>query len=464
MKFWKIAAAAVCCMGISTAASAATSECVYNDEKILINCEIAEGRTLVDAAELAKFGVGAEDEGATVLFTKDSGRSVRYSKDSGSILEAGSEFDEIAIPDDIPDGYFPLRAVLQGLDISVGWDETARNIVAVDYIGFFNSLENTMPNIYKFLMQEIKQPESGTETMDMSFEMSVPVSDTESFEMTILLNGTGGVLDGKSKSNITLSKLFFKSGEQDFELTDVSFEGIYDMENSAMYFKTNAIERLKETVPAEYRTEIDAVAELFSENSWYCITLEEYISYIAKITGLPEEEMKNSLELAEMLQNGGAVSFGEIFRNSLDQPNVIDSIFAFDGIKYIVTGMEAMEKSNMMTLEFGDDNSCSMTVSVTPEKIRDMMKNLGEEDASADAFEGFLMDFRMRIQDSVVEEAAFDMQVDVQGFNMDMSVNTGFDPAQTPEKIEVPESSVSLIQIIESAGTLMGATMTEGEV
>ena len=461
MKLTKLFAALGLCAAIAPAAYAAEIDVIYNGDMLRLEGEIINDRTMVSTDSLEALGISVYAEGGFWDFKKND-LSVYYDEIKSVLSGTAGEIESEVMPVMTSDGKLvPLRAFAEYLGIAVGWDEVESLAVLIDYDTYFEQLKTEKPELYALLSLSFREAEQGVGEGKISMSFDAPGESGVMVKLDLAL--ASSIADGVAESGIVLNELTAKSAELDFVLNDVTLDGVYDVKNQTIYFKTNAIEKIRDIMPEESRAELDAAAKMFKSGTWYKLTMQEYMDMICEMVGIEKTDISDILNRAY----ADGISIGDILRISTE--STVDDIYAFEMIEAMADTYAAMLDSGMMKVENSDEGNASFAINCTTDTMVDfMLKGAKMYDGGYEPTEEEILDMRTRLEatgfeltaliklaDGVANKAELKAAFDIEGVKLDLTAESSFDPSVKPEPAAVPESAVNLLPLISS---LMGLT------
>lgn len=464
MKLKKLAIAAGIIAAIgTTAVSAAGLAVVYNGENVIMNGEIINDRAMVQLDELCT-AIGAEalEENGVWSFTKGE-NTLTYDEKTGKCTVSGAEIALDTAPIMTSDEKLvPVRAFSDALGVKVGWcDEynEQATIVLHDYDAYMNILKTEKPEIYTLLSMQIKQPEKGAGISDVTMDIDVPAEVSgSSFKLALKLTGTSSVFNGIEASGAVLEKLEIASEEFKLALADVTLDGIYDANTSVMYLKTNAIEKIKDALPS-MAEELGSIASILPGDTWYKISLDDYLSLITEMTGVD-----NSAEMKAMFDGlyGEGFSIDKLVEESVNSEDAVNSPYAFYTVKETVDAIQGMVECGALKVSAVSENSCDISFAFDIAMVKDYVKavyaNNGiewtqadEENFDAGAENVSVMDISctISVKEEILSDIDMSIKLEMDGMKINLSAKSSFDVGAETEEITLPENAQNLLPLLK---------------
>lgn len=472
MKLKKLAIAAGIIAAIgATAVSASAMEVVYNGEYVIINGEIINDRAMVNIDELCGV-IGAEvsEENGVWSFTKGE-YTLSYDEKTEKCTAGGAELAlDVAPVMTSNEKLVPIRAFSDALGVKVGWFDWyvgGGTIVLHDFDAYMNKLKVENPEIYTLLTLQIKQPEKGSGVTDMTMNIDVPAEISgSSFKLALKLTETSSAFDGVQASGIMLENLEIASEEFNLALADVTLDGIYDSKTGVMYLKTNAIEKIKDALPS-MAAELESIAALLPGDTWYKITMDEYLSLIADMTGVD-----NSAEMKALFDGlyGDGFKLDKLLEESVSSEDAVNSPSAFDSVKIVVEALQGMVDCGALKVSVEDEHSCDVLFVLNNETLKDYIKaafgahgyewteeDEAEFDAEFDATFNIDINCAINIKENASTNVDMLMKLEMEGMNIGMSMKSSFDASAETEEITLPETATNLLPLLKSLLSLAEA-------
>lgn len=483
MKISKLFAALGLCAAIAPAAYAAEIDVIYNGSTLALEGEIINDRIMVNTDSLETLGISVYAEGGFWDLKKDdisvwydeiygtlSRGKGEYDESTGTFSDGKTEFTSDVMPVTISNTQlFPLRAFAEQFGIAVGWDEYEGTVVLIDFDAYFAELEQTSPELYKLLMLTMKQPAVGIGSGEFKFNLNIPANEEQGmkeFKLALKMVMDNAVLNGVSSESAVLEELSFVTSELNYALSDVTIDGIYDAATQTMYLKTNAVEKIRDSLPEEYKTQFDGIAQIFSSNVWYKITLKDYITFLCESFGASmgsayTGQMAKTME--SMYTDG--VRFGDVFRMSFENEYFLNDVYAFEEIQAMFYSISMLTESGMMKVENADGGNSSLTININVDALVEYMVGAAKEYGYTPTAEeiaqmkqemtemfgtGDILSAKIELADGVPVLCEMKMDFNMDGVSLNLDLNSTFDVNATPDEIALPGSAVDLLPLIQS--------------
>lgn len=410
-KLTALAAAAAVASSLSPAALAETSTDEFTqkvndiintvsadeDVDILLNGELMTfddvKPEIISDRTMLPFRKVLEDLGATVSFDNDTRTAsatkdditISFSIDSNVItVNNGGEVSTIemdvapVIKNDRT--LVPIRFMSESFGMSVGWDNTYRTAVIVDYASYAKEIEATAPNYTRLisLTGEMMEtlPENYTSTSSVDLTIAMPDGEGQS-EISFSIDETGKVAgansEGDSTMDITVNAV--DGGELSTLLADLPID-LNDIKGARFvvrtvdgkyYLKTNLLQVLEKAMPDN--DTIGLASMVIDESVWIEFTMEQLMSVLA-----PGTDMSALNDMMAAAELGKAPTVEDSLRLSYEGLENIDlmtglsidlSVASFADID---SGITIEQQDNSLTIGMNVEEAgvtVQMTASVT---------------------------------------------------------------------------------------------------
>lgn len=463
MKISKLLTIAALCGAIAPAAYAEKTDVIRNGEEISLDARIVDGRTMVNIDSLSPLGITVSYSDGVYSLEK-GGNTLYYSEKTDSFTTAsGAEIDCAVGPIMTSNGRIvPLRETATELGIGVGWDEEARKAALIDLDAYFGALKGENEALYDFLTLKFKNQVSGTSTGKVDFTAKIPSVDeygeaTDGISFALKLSADGSVTDGVESSTVALKELTFSGENGEFSLSDANFAAIYDVESEALYLKTDILEKLAEKTDNGM---LGAIAQNFTPDTWYKITLREFTGFISEYL-IGTNEYNAELYRLTTSAYGKGMSISDALRTTLFVSPVLDSIDGFGYVQATIASYRPLFASGIIQLK-NNGNKTDFVIDINADTLTAMLSDIyadgfGLTDAEAE-------ELRAEIKQSLAEiKLKMTMSLDdgrVQSMNVTVDINSdgavlkgeataSADFEAKVAKPELPQQSMELLPLLE---------------
>lgn len=466
MKMTRLLAAIGICLLVAITASAEPMDILFNDEVIEVDAVIENDRTTVRLENLEMLGINIIESNEKGVHFENNGINLYYDFRRGELIDQdGSDmsyYETTAV--ESAEGYFPLRAIAEYLGIAVGWDSYENKVVLIDLPAYFEEFKETSPELYEFLVLEMKEPSNGKGYSDilLNLEFSDFYGDKTSFKLKLV--ESDAVSNNLSQSKITLEELLYSDSEYNYVLSDVTLDGVFDLNTMTIYFKTNAVKKIYETLPEEYKAETASIAQIFGGEVWYKLSIEDYMSFIFEnMLGAYEDNtyLNQMNDLYTKMYEG--ITFGDLYSVMVVNDYSINDIYAFEYVKQLFDAFKLVFDSGWIKVEKTDETTKKLVFDITADSIVDYSvktsKQYGytpteEEIAQMRAemtamFGERLLAGGIEIVDGVPVDASLKMDINFEDGLFKMEMNSKFDTNAAVGEIFVPNYAVDFIPLIE---------------
>lgn len=453
------------CALFAVPASAEPMDIMLNGEMVQIDAELVSDRTMITADSLEMLGMSVCQEGGFWDITKGE-KSFYYDDVKKAVSGTNGEVQTDVMPIITADrASFPLRAVAECLGVSVGWDKYENTVVLIDLDKYFGELRETSPALYEFLSLKMRQPEKGRGNSDITVDVKIPddYGDSVAFKLKVV---SGEEISQKlSKSNIKLEELLISSREFDFALNDVTIDGLYDAETMTIYLKTNAVQKIYEVLPTEYKTKFAGIAQLFSGAAWYRVSFDDYMEFVQEMTGVYADDTYTS-QMSEMLERlyADGIELGDVLGKYAVNDVLIDDVYAFEYMDEMFNMLSEFAEAEFFTVETVDEMNKKLKVSITVDSIvkyASMHANRNgyiptEEDVEeyrsilAERLGDSAVVGEILLSDGVPTEEKLTVNIHSGDGMMKIDVNSSFDTTAEIGEIALPPETVDLMMLIKT--------------
>lgn len=488
MKFRKLIAIGLSAAMTASALPAHAVELIYNGEWIMQGVEIVNDRAMADFTVLERIGINAVENNGVWSFSKGE-NTITYNEKTGELSGKDGRIETDAAPIFTSnEKLMPIRVTAESLGAKVGWDETtywydayesataqSQTVIINDFDAYFEKLKTENPEVYKLLTVRMREADKGASKMDMAVDFKLPGDE---MELTLKLVGTGGIADGVSSASMTLEQLDIASPDFKLALADVTLDGIYDINTSTFYFKTNAIEKIKAAYPSQAEL-LDSISTLMPGDTWYKFTMEEYFALLGEIAGVQPGQDNELFDTIMKQAYGEGIQIGELLRSSAEMN--VDDENSFDVLTACVSGLQMMIDSGVIKIESEGENNLKFSFKLDKQSMIDMMleqykawyenadaseeflPSLGtpEErraDIEADLPETLDITIMFDVKDGVAENAEVAMKIAGDGTEFSMEMHSALDVNAEVTPQTVPENAQNLIPLLDSLMKLSGVS------
>lgn len=268
-----------------------------------------------------------------------------------------------------------------------------------------------------------------------------------------------------SKSNIKLEELLISSREFDFALNDVTIDGLYDAETMTIYLKTNAVQKIYEVLPTEYKTKFAGIAQLFSGAAWYRVSFDDYMEFVQEMTGVYADDTYTS-QMSEMLERlyADGIELGDVLGKYAVNDVLIDDVYAFEYMDEMFNMLSEFAEAEFFTVETVDEMNKKLKVSITVDSIvkyASMHANRNgyiptEEDVEeyrsilAERLGDSAVVGEILLSDGVPTEEKLTVNIHSGDGMMKIDVNSSFDTTAEIGEIALPPETVDLMMLIKT--------------
>lgn len=421
-----------------------------------------DSRVLVPVrAVLEKMGASVEwNEAEKQVIVKKDGKEIKLTINDSSIIVDGVAKTVDVPPQIINDRtMLPIRAVVEELGCSVGWDDNEKTVLIIDWNDYENEIQAKASKFYSYIEEQGKNiPKSYTENINGSFNFSTNNDYTETAgHLDISLDFSA---DSKAKENVssTTTKLTF--GEQTLKsllidllglsedadvskIKDVNMEIVSD--GDAVYIKTDLITKLAEVSEDK---DLKAMAVIANDKAWLKVDwtklfgLEEQGElYSEYIKALKDPQNANAIDnLVEYAKN---ITYSDVMSAMMvdSVANAFSNIYSDQNFKY--------EKN---------DSGYTVDLNMNNEMFRDVLKSQYES-MGVSADEALLDETLNMMNMSLI----FSIKGDNNGnstskvefiydvsevMNISLKLNSQITAADI-ETVEVPTSAIDIMSLYE---------------
>ncbi|MBS7298169.1 MAG: hypothetical protein KIG65_03735 [Eubacteriales bacterium] len=474
MKLTRLLAAIGICALFAIPASAEPMEILFNDEVIAVDVIIENDRTAVTLESLEMLGINIAETSENGVVFENDGKNLFYDFRRGELVdENGTDlgYIEITAAESV-DGYFPLRMIAEHLGIAVGWDPYENAVVLIDLPAYFEEFKEKSPELYEFLALEMKQPASGKGNSDISVNLEFPDFDGNKSTFKLKLIESNAALDNLATTSMTLEELLYSDSAYNYVLSDVTLDGIFDIDTMTIYFKTNAVKKIYDSLPEDSKGEMAAITQLFADEVWYKLSVEDYMSFIFEtMLGAYEETAYAGqiIDLYTKMYEG--ITFGDIYSAMVINDYSINDIYAFEYVQQLFEIFKMVFDNGWMKVETTDRATKKLVFDVTVDSIVDYYVKTSEqfgytptqeeiEETRAEMTAMFgdrLLTGGVELIDGIPVDASLKMDINFDGGLFNMDINSKFDTNAEVGEIAVPTDTVDLIPLIETLMEVSGA-------
>lgn len=457
---------AVCSIGAMLAVPAYCEgmEFIYNDTVINADAKIINDRTMINIDSLDELGITVGNADGVWSFERN-GIKLEYDEKTELVSLDG---EETAYDDAYPiltsnEKLVPLRATAENLGILVGWDYYEEKVVLVDFNAYLEALKEEHPDLYKLLNVQVKPVGQGTTKTKVSMNVEIP-DEEEISKVKLDISGTSAIKGDSTQGGLVLEGLSLEGERFNYSLSDVTFDAVYDAETMTAYFKTNIIGKVKDSLPDEYKEQIDSVSAVFTEDVWYKISIKEYFDKM--LEEMPDDEYLRE-EISEMYETiedyrKNGVNLSEVVNQMVEDGIYIDDIYAFEGIKAVMDVCALLVDNKLLELEFDGDNLKSIKIDVDKNKLMDFVVNVyapaigyeltaEELGLAEEEFAGY--DFKLKLLcefiDGISSNTEVELLIKADGVTFEVSADESVDGNNVPENIAIPEAAIDFIALVE---------------
>lgn len=459
MKIKMLAAALAAAAVMAAPAYADGFEIIANGKAVSVDAKIVSDRTMVNVSDLGKLGIDASAADGVWSFEK-GGKKISYYEKTEQMTDTYGDAVSVGAKPIMTSNerLVPLRDVANLLEVGVGWDEAARKPVLLDFDGLMSDLRAENEALYNLLTVKMKNQTSGTSTGSLSLGMTVPTfdeNDEPDGEVTVNLKLllASAISDGVAESKITINSFGYSDGVDDFTLEDAEIDGIYDVESETLYLKTDAIEKISEKLGENEH--LDALNQTFPANTWYKITLREYIGFLTEnVEGIA---VSGDLYHTAAAAYGDGICIGDSLRAVFDMPELLNDAESFEFVESTIDTYKALIESGAMKLDAVGDNEYKFIMDYTPDTLFAMMKSVYDaadlSDEELAAIKAELANIKLQmtadISGGIVTKLDLDSDIDVDGFKFAAAADISTDLTAEVKKAELPGAAVDLLPVLE---------------
>lgn len=437
-------------------------EFIYNDTVINVDAKIINDRTMINIDSLESLGILAESADGIWEFEK-SGAKLSYDEKKDAILVDGMELETDVKPVLISDEKLvPLRTTAENLGMLVGWDEYEEKVVLVDFNSYLEGLKQEHPDLYKLLNVQVKKINNGTSKAKIGMNIEVPDDEVSKVKLDLLVEGAAK--EDMTKGGLVLEELSVE-GERFgvYSLSDVTFDAVYDVDTMTAYFKTNIINKIKDSMPEEYRQEMASISELLDENMWYKFSYKEYFENM--LAQMQDDEYLRA-EISDMFKkiedyNKNGININDIINQMVEDGIYIDDVYAFESVKLAIDMCTLLIDNKLVELEFDGDNLKSIRIDVDKNKLKDFLLNVytpaigyDADDAEYEFDEYFFeYDFGLKLLMEFTDGASTNSQIKLlmkaEDVTFELSLDESVDLNTVPEDIAIPETAIDIMTLLD---------------
>lgn len=428
----------------------------YLDPAIIIN-----SRTMIPFRDFLE-AIGAKvdyDEKTKTVTAVRNETEIRFSIGSDKIYIKNDLGEKEITMDVAPvviggNTYAPLRFLGESFAMQVDWSIFEQTALIVDYEKYFDELWEKCPNIMKLSELGLIQPERAASTGKADFAVhsewkpswTIDEDEPEQLDVKLTIDTNVTQAGTVSGSSSIIDFSYNDPDENSYTFTDASLDLIWDGET--FYFKTDIAEKF-----AEINPDAAEAAERL-KNKWFKISLEDYVSTIAAMSG-SDTDLDELRALISNAQNPRALMEYQIKAGG----SRLYGTYSVDMVSAKVKIIEMLDSFIDVT-ETGEDDY-KITMKIDTEDFINLIINAvtldkDEEESFREEVKGNDLEINLSLDVGVTDKITdmiklnFDMFVKEEDFNLSitMNIDSVVDTNAEVEDIEIPADAEDIIEKI----------------